>query len=153
MPNAVTATSEEETAFMIDIPVASISAGTIEKAAADPEEAGQRAGRKPEADDSRQVRQLILTSGSPIRDRVFSISVAITSITSANSASNFWPSSILPSSDPAKAPAIPAAANTSAQDHTTVPPRAWLERLTAALVATAIALVPIARCASGTPTT
>ena len=37
---------------------------------------------------------------------------------------------------------IPAAAKTSAQDHTTVPLRAWLERLTAALVATAIALVP-----------
>ena len=55
--------------------------------------------------------------------------------------------------DPPKAPTIPAAAKTSAQDHTTVPPRAWLERLIAALAATAIALVPIATWGSGTPTT
>ena len=48
---------------------------------------------------------------------------------------------------------MPAAANGSAQDHITVPPRAWFDRLTAALAATAIALVPIATCGSGTPTT
>ena len=48
---------------------------------------------------------------------------------------------------------MPAAANISAQDHTTVPPRAWFDRLTAALAATAMALVPIATWGSGTPTT
>ena len=88
-----------------------------------------------------------------MRDRVFSISAAMTSMISANSASSLWPSIILPSSEPAKAPMMPAAANGNAQDHITVPPRAWFERLTAALAATAMALVPIATCGSGTPTT
>ncbi len=100
-----------------------------------------------------RLAKLILTSGRPIRDRVFSISTAITSIKSANSASSLWPSSILPKIEPANAPTIPAAAKTSAHDHRTVPPRAWFDRLTAALAATAMALVPIARWASGTPTT
>ena len=68
--------------------------------------------------------QFILTSGSPIRDLVFSIRTAIISITSANSARSFWPSSILPKIDPTNAPHIPAAAKVSAQDHRTVPPRA-----------------------------
>ena len=77
----------------------------------------------------------------------------MTSMTSANSASSFWPSIILPSIEPPKAPTMPAAANISAQDHITVPPRAWLDRLIAAFAATAIALVPIATCGSGTPTT
>jgi hypothetical protein len=36
--------------------------------------------------------QLIRTSGRPIRDRVFSISMAITRISRPNSASHFWPS-------------------------------------------------------------
>jgi len=97
--------------------------------------------------------KLILTSGKPSRVRVFSISIAMTIMTSANSASSFWPSTILPRIDPPNAPIMPAIANTSAQDHTTVPPRAWLDRLTAALAATAIALVPIATWGSGTPTT
>ncbi len=97
--------------------------------------------------------QFICTSGSPTRARVFSIKAAITSITSANSASSFWPSSILPKIDPVNAPIIPAAAKVSAQDHFTVPPRAWFDRLSAALVATAMALVPIATWGSGTPTT
>jgi len=48
---------------------------------------------------------------------------------------------------------MPDSANTSAQDHITVPPRAWLDRLMAALAATAIAEVPIATCGWGTPTT
>ena len=99
------------------------------------------------------LARVICTSGRPIRDRVFSIRTAITSISSANSASSFWPSIILPRIEPANAPTIPAAAKGSAQDHTTVPPRAWLDRLTAALAATAMALVPIATWASGTPTT
>ena len=77
----------------------------------------------------------------------------MTIMTSANSASSFCPSTILPRIDPPKAPIMPAAANISAQDHTTVPPRAWLDRLIAAFAATAIALVPIARWGSGTPTT
>ena len=97
--------------------------------------------------------QSIFTSGRPARARVFSIRVAISSITSANSASSFWPSSILPKIEPANAPMIPAAAKVSAHDQRTVPPREWLDRLTAALAATAIALVPIATCGSGTPTT
>ena len=94
-----------------------------------------------------------LTSGRPIRDRVFSINSAMTIMTSANSASNLWPSIILPRIDPPNAPAMPAAAKISAQDQITVPPRAWLDRLTAALAATAIALVPIATWGSATPTT
>ena len=97
--------------------------------------------------------KLILTSGRPSRARVLSISIAMTSITSANNASRLCPSSILPRIEPPKAPATPAAANISAHDHTTVPPRAWLDRLTAALAATAIALVPIATWGSPTPTT
>ncbi len=85
-----------------------------------------------------------LTSGRPTRERVFSISSAMTIITSANSASSFWPSTILPRIEPPNAPAMPAAAKISATDHTTVPPRAWFDRLIAAFAATAIALVPIA---------
>ena len=59
--------------------------------------------------------QSILTSGRPTRARVFSIRAAIASISSANSASSFWPSSILPKIEPANAPTIPAAAKVSAQ--------------------------------------
>ena len=64
------------------------------------------------------LSQFIFTSGRPIRARVFSIKTAITSISSANSASSFWPSSILPKIEPANAPMMPAAANISAHDHT-----------------------------------
>ena len=94
-----------------------------------------------------------LTSGRPMRERVFSIRSAMTIMTSANSASSFWPSIILPRIEPPKAPAMPAAAKISAQDQITVPPRAWLDRLIAAFAATAIALVPIATWGSATPTT
>ena len=96
---------------------------------------------------------VIRTSGRPTFERDLNIRPAITSINSANSANSFWPSTILPKIDPTKAPMIPAAAKVSAQDQRTVPPRAWFDRLTAALAATAIALVPIATWGSGTPTT
>ena len=150
---AVTATSEELTAFMIGIPVASIRAGTIRKPPPMPKNPDSVPVARPRPMMAGMFDIEILTSASPIRDRVFSISMAITSMISANSASSFWPSTILPRIEPPKAPTIPAAANTSAQDQITVPPRAWLERLIAAFVATAMALVPIAIWGSGTPTT
>ena len=50
-------------------------------------------------------------------------------------------------------PSAHIAIGTSAQGHFTVRARAWPARLAAALAATAIALVPIAMCAAGTPTT
>ena len=99
------------------------------------------------------LSRVIFASGTPIRVRVFSIKTAITSISSANSASSFCPSSILPKIEPMKAPTIPAAANISAHDHRTVPLRAWFDKLMAALAATAMALVPIATWGSDTPTT
>ncbi len=77
----------------------------------------------------------------------------ITTISTPNSISRRWPSTILPSCAPAAAPMTPDTANTSAQGHFTVPARAWPKRLLAALTATAIALVPIATCGEGTPTT
>jgi hypothetical protein len=149
----VTATSEELTAFMIGIPVASISAGTIRNPPPMPKKPDSVPVARPSPAMAGMLDRFIFTSGRPMRERVFSISAAITSISSANNASNFWPSIILPRIDPANAPTTPAAANISAHDHTTVPPRAWFDRLTAALAATAIALVPIATWALGTPTT
>ena len=152
-PNAVTATSEELIAFMIAIPVASIRAGTIRKPPPMPKKPDSVPVASPRPTTAGIFAQLICASGSPIRARVFSISAAITSISSANNASSFCPSIILPAIDPANAPATPAAANTSAHDQRTLPLRAWFDRFIAALAATATALVPIATCASGTPTT
>jgi hypothetical protein len=48
---------------------------------------------------------------------------------------------------------MPASANTMAQGHFTVLARAWPARLVAALIATAMALVPMATCGDSTPTT
>ena len=138
---------------MIGMPVASINAGTIRKPPPMPKNPDIVPVTRPRPTMAGRLVKLILTSGKPSRARVFSISIAMTSITSANNASSLCPSSILPRIEPPKAPAIPAAANISAHDHTTVPPRAWLDRLTAALAATAIALVPIATWGSPTPTT
>ena len=138
---------------MIAMPVASISAGTIRKPPPMPKKPDSVPVAKPRPTMAGMLAQLIRTSGSPTLDRLLSISNAITSMISANSASSFWPSSILPKIDPPKAPTIPAAAKGSAHDQRTVPPRAWFDKLKAALAATAMALVPIATWASGTPTT
>ena len=54
--------------------------------------------------------------------------------------------------EPPKAPTAPAAANTAAQPHFTVPLRACETRLTAAFAATASALVPMATWVLDTPT-
>ena len=54
--------------------------------------------------------------------------------------------------EPPYAPTTPAAANTAAQCHFTVPMRECEIRLAAAFAATASALVPMATCALGTPT-
>ena len=53
----------------------------------------------------------------------------------------------------AKAPRTPAAANTAAQRHFTLPSRQCGRRLPSALAETATALVPIATCGEATPTT
>ena len=120
----MTATSDEDTAFMIDMPVASIKAGTIKNPPPIPKKPDSIPVASPSPTMAGMLDQSICTSGRPTRDRVFSINTAITSINSANSASSFWPSSILPNVEPINAPMIPAAAKVSAQDQRTVPPRA-----------------------------
>ncbi len=81
------------------------------------------------------------------------IAMPTTIISTPNKVSSRPPSTILPSCAPPAAPAMPDNANTSAQGHFTVRARAWPARLVAALTATAIALVPMATCGEGTPTT
>ena len=123
-PKAVTATSDELTAFMIDIPVAIISAGTIRNPPPMPKKPDTVPVASPSPTMAGMLDISILTSSRPGRALVFNISTAITSINIANSANSFWPSSILPNTDPPRAPTIPAAAKVSAQSQRTVPPRA-----------------------------
>src|SRR5690242_372763 len=65
-------------------------------------------------------------------------------MTNPKSARSSVPSSCLPRLAPANAPATPAAVNTIAQGHFTVPSRAWLASPHAALGATATAEEPMA---------
>src|SRR5215831_19754227 len=60
------------------------------------------------------------TLGRSSLERRLNISAATTSISSANSASSLWPSSILPSAAPANAPATPDAEKTMGHGHFTV---------------------------------
>ena len=76
-PNAVTATSDELIAFMIDIPVASISAGTIKNPPPMPKKPDSVPVARPRPTMADMLAQFTCTSGRPIRDRVFSISMAI----------------------------------------------------------------------------
>src|SRR3979409_2068514 len=125
---------------MIDIPVASIRAGTIRKPPPMPKKPANVPVASPRPTTAGVLAQLIRASATPIRDRVFRISAARTSIRRQNHAGIFWPSTVLPAIDPANAPATPAAANTSAHDQRTLPPRAWFDRFIAALAAAASAL-------------
>ena len=96
---------------------------------------------------------LSVTSGLPPDLRGRSIIRPTTTISTPNNSSRREPSTILPSCAPPAAPTMPETANTSAQGHFTVRARAWPARLAAALAATAMALVPMATCGEGTPTT
>ena len=87
-PNAVTATSEELTAFMIGMPVASISAGTMRNPPPMPKKPDTVPVASPRPAIAGMLDQSIFTSGRPMRARVFSISAAITSMINANSASS-----------------------------------------------------------------
>ena len=90
--------------------------------------------------------------GSPPPARFFSISAPITIMRMPNRISKFWPSSCLATLAPANAPATPASENTIAQGQRTLPARQCAIMLANALIATAIALVPIATCGEATPT-
>ena len=134
------------------MPVASISPGTIRKPPPIPKKPESAPVASPSASSFGTFRRSSCTPSSPAAERPASIRPATTSINIANSTSNFWPSTILLRLEPANAPSTPAAANTKAQRHFTVPRRACCARFAAALTATASALVPIATCALGTPT-
>ena len=75
MPKAVTATSEDETAFMIGMPVASISAGTIRNPPPMPKKPDSEPVASPRPTMAGRFDMFILTSAAPTRARVFSISM------------------------------------------------------------------------------
>ncbi len=144
-------------ALISGMAVAPINPGTIRKPPPMPKKPESAPTAKPipisNGNSRRMVSALSVTFGSPPDLRGRSIVSPTTTISAPNSISRREPSTILPSCAPPAAPTMPDSANTSAQDHLTVRARAWPARLAAALAATAMALVPIATCADGTPTT
>jgi hypothetical protein len=152
-PNTPTENSEEPTAWIMVMPVAAISPGTIRKPPPMPKKPETAPTPRPMAMMRGALPALKRTSPSPSLRRGISMAIPTAIITSANSGKRICASVRLPSAAPAIAPAAPAAANTVAHGHLTLPRRAWATTLAKALTDTASALVPMATCGLATPTT
>ncbi len=134
------------------MPVEPIRLGTIRKPPPMPKKPDSIPVAVPVPISLGALRAVRITCGSPAAERPRSIRAPTTSISTANRASSFCPSTAFPRLEPRAAPTTPAAANSRAIFHFTAPWRAWFSRLAKALAATAKALVPMARWGSFTPT-
>ena len=148
----VTATSDEPIALRIGMPVASISPGTIRKPPPMPKKPDRGRSRNPSTSSFGRFSRFSWTPSSPALARRRSMQAPTTNMSTANIASNCWPSTTLLKVEPPK-----GAGDAGGREHHGAAPfhraaRACWTRLAAALAPTAIALVPIATCASGTPT-
>ena len=76
-PNAVTATRDELTALRIDIPVASISAGTMRNPPPIPKKPDSIPVASPRPPTAGKFDQLRWTPGAPMRERVRNIMMAL----------------------------------------------------------------------------
>ena len=107
---------------------------------------------KPVGSSRAAMRGVTWTSVHPASGLRDSIETPTPYMATAKASSSVFPFMALPNPAPISAPTLPLSAKGMAQDHLTVPLRAWSRRLMRALRETATALVPMATWGSSTPT-